>query len=69
MATMVAAADIRQENGVVVWLCPNCGKKMAEMHGDRVTVRSGSTMISLRGRNIEQTCPRCGQCSEVIQNG
>lgn len=69
MASTIAKANIATENGVRVWLCPNCGKKMAELHGSRVTIKVGSTTISLRTPEIEQTCPRCGECSEVESNG
>lgn len=65
MPTLVAKAKIVTENGVRVWLCPNCDKKLAELHGTRVTIKAGSTIISLRTPEIEQTCPRCGECSEV----
>lgn len=65
MVNTVAKAKIVSENGVRVWLCPNCNKKLAEFHGTRVTIKAGSTIISVRTPEIEQTCPRCGECSEV----
>lgn len=65
----VTTAKICTENGVRVWLCPNCGKKLGEFHGTRVTIKVGSTIISLRTPEIEQTCPRCGECSEVRNVG
>lgn len=58
-------AKIIVEHGVRTWRCPNCGLKMAELHGTRVVIKAGQAIISVRTPEIEQTCPRCGECSEV----
>ncbi len=66
MSTMIATAKITDEHGVRVWRCPNCNQKLAEIHGSRIVIRAGQAIISVRTPEIEQTCPRCGACSEVV---
>lgn len=65
MASVIAQGKITNERNVRVWRCPNCNQKLAEIHGTRVVIRVQSTTITLRTPEIEQTCPRCGECSEV----
>ncbi len=65
MQPAIAKAKITNEHGVKTWRCPNCEMKMAEFHGTRIVIKAGQGIISIRTPEIEQTCPRCGECSEV----
>lgn len=66
MVIVLATARIANEHGARVLRCPNCDQKLAEMHGARIVIKAGQTTVSIRTREAELTCPRCGACSEVI---
>lgn len=54
------SAKLTNEEGHVWWHCPNCGRRMAEIIRDRVVIRNGKEVWTMRVRNKpETTCPRC----------
>jgi hypothetical protein len=56
----IAPATITTEAGHTWWMCPACGKRLAELVGDRVVIRSGREQWSFPVRNQPETvCPRC----------
>jgi len=53
-------ATIATEGGHTWWYCPSCHKRLAEIVGDRVVIRSGKEVWAMPVRNEpEVTCPRC----------
>lgn len=53
-------AMLSTEGGHTWWLCPACRKRLAELVGDRVVIRSGKEAWAFPVRNEpEVTCPRC----------
>jgi len=62
-------AKLTQEAGHTWWLCPSCGRKLAELIGDRVVIRQGHGEWSMPRRNEpETTCPRCHASSELPED-
>jgi predicted RNA-binding Zn-ribbon protein involved in translation (DUF1610 family) len=58
-AKLSAARD-----GVQVWRCPNCGREIGAVIGDRVVLESGTRRLTCSVReNPVQTCFKCGQHS------
>lgn len=65
---VVPDAKVTNERGCKAWRCPNCDRKLAEIVGSRVIIRSGDIMISLGiHTNPDQTCPRCGTSSVLCE--
>jgi hypothetical protein len=68
MNTCIAPATIRIEAGHTWWLCPSCGKRLAEIVGDRVVIRQGRSQWSMPVRNQPETvCPHCLASSVLDQ--
>ena len=59
-------ARIEVRDGRRWWLCPCCGQRLGELHGDRVVIAVGDRRVTMPARNEpEQTCPKCGAASVV----
>lgn len=51
-------------DGVSVWRCPNCGREIGQVVGERVVLESGGRRLTCSVReNPVQTCFKCGQHS------
>jgi predicted RNA-binding Zn-ribbon protein involved in translation (DUF1610 family) len=53
-----------EREGSRVWRCPNCGREIGAVIGDRVVLESGGRRLTCSVReNPVQTCFKCGQHS------
>lgn len=57
-------ARIVERFGRRYWVCPNCGRTLAEMMAGRVIIKVHNRVIGFPAHAaMDQTCPRCGTVS------
>jgi len=69
IARGIQPAKITSEAGHVWWKCPNCTRRLAEIVGGRVVIEARDRQISIGiDKEPEQSCPKCGQVSIVLDS-
>ena len=64
----VIEATVIKSDGHTWWTCPDCGRKLGEIRGDRVVITAGQRHLVIFLTNDQvQRCPApaCGQESRL----
>ncbi len=48
------------------WSCQACNRKLAEVRGERVIVRSGRLHLEAAGGALCSVCPSCGEVNTLV---
>lgn len=63
---LIHDAAIVEIKGKRWWRCPNCGKTLGELVGNRVVIKVGGRQLSLRqDAEPDQSCWGCGLTSMI----